>query len=91
MSYGLLLTKVFEYNKLNFNQLPNFQVTATNSNKAPRNIIPLAGFGSPPMIEFDPTHHATPIAPTAPLATPSQHNFEKEMAKLQLPMMSLRP
>lgn len=50
LTYGLLLTKVFEYFKLNLNQLPYFQVAATISDKVERVTIPLLPV-APPVVE----------------------------------------
>lgn len=83
MLYGLMLTKVFEYFKLNISQQPHFQVASTIYDKTEKIVVPLPGFGlPPPVINLDPVEKI-PSAPVANVVTVPKLDLDKEFLKLQ--------
>lgn len=84
MLYGLLLTKVFEYFKLNVSQLPHFQVASTLIDKGNKIVVPLPGFGlPPPVINLDPVENipSAPVESVSGVSVPKV-DVDKEFLKL---------
>lgn len=81
MLYGLLLTKVFEFFKLNVTTLPYFSVKSTISDGETRTVVPLAGVPPPPppVINLD---HLVPSPMSSALDTKIHSMISLKIYKL---------